>query len=394
MLLKLFSGLTAFALLFLWADAAPREPFDFARLWKSCELLLHQQNPFELPPLHTYASDFDEGDGTGPAFFWPPCWLLPFVPFALFSYGVGKQLYTAMMMAVSVWSLFSCARVFSCRLTGAFDRGASLLATAALLPIGGFANCVYWASPSWIILAGLTGVLSFVANKRWDVITGAFLYLVGIKIQIGAPIIAIVLLWSLRHKRFGIPCGFFSILVAGTALLCIVYPELFTDYLKVFSGTDLGQFTTASIGSALRTLFPGVFAGWILWAPAFVVLLVSGVLGFYLKNCVSDLRDAVCLITPFALAFAPYAWAHDTVILLPTSFWFVQFVAVRLSHLSWLDRLPMVLIWVLGGVYSFLVAYYYRAPIVEFTPYLVAVVVSVSIAAIRRWFDAGVVRGG
>lgn len=360
-----------------------RETFDLGRLWKSGELILKGENPFNLPLSYTYNNDFFFTTTKEPAFFWPPFWLFPFVFFSFFTYTVAKQLFTFCQIAVIVWSTFEAMNLFPLNRKLNESTLFTLVLIATAIPLGGIVNGIYWSSPSWLILLGIMGTLKFIEHKKYDWITGAFMYLIGIKIQIGLTLIILISIWALRNKRNTILYSFFTVLFVGTGWLIFLYPDLFHEYHKVLSDTDLGRFTTASIISALRTMYPSEVSRWMLFVPFYLVFIASIIVGVTKVKSVANLRESICLFIPISLAFAPYAWAHDSMILLPSLFWVVQIVNKLQKERTWLDLLPITASMIIGAEYSIVIAALYICPTYQFTPYLITSLIAVCIAANR-----------
>ena len=169
---------------------------------------------------------------------------------------------------------------------------------------------------AWLLVI-LVGVIQLWRNKRWFW-GGMLLALVGLKPNLGIPIIALVSLWLWRQGRKKALAG---ILIAGGGLMLLGMlwlPSWIVDYWAI-GNTKMNQ-TFGYAASLWGLAFflasfrytTGMLLGW-----AFTLALAGGISWMLWKHHASLTEsEVVSLAVGTALLITPYIWPYDQILLL------------------------------------------------------------------------------
>jgi hypothetical protein len=166
---------------------------------------------------------------------------------------------------------------------------------------------------SFWLLAGVVGFL-WAERKAWDVAAGAALALLMIKPHVTYLFWLAALWWAWTDGRRRVLLGWLAALISASALVELVYPAVFVDYLVAANNPPL-YWRSATFGTWLRLLL-GWELGWLQFLPS----LLGGLgLLVWIRHKQGPWRWEV-LTGPLLLASvvtAAYGWSYDQVVLLP-----------------------------------------------------------------------------
>jgi hypothetical protein len=311
-ILRQIVGTSAIALILVWAgrDVLPRST-DFLCYWTAGKLFANGNSPYDSDaPAHVQRdlgwSKDTQGGGRYEflPFYCPPWFALCCAPFAALGYPTAER----------VWSFINIeSLLLSSALLKDFAKGL-LRAVTPLVVLAFFPTlvAVFAGQVSPVILLQIVAAWRLLDRRR-DQFAGALLSCATIKPQLSCVLLAGILLWAARRRRWGVVGGF----AAGLGLLCLastaVVPSWPMEMLHATRvtplPTDEWPWVGVSWNLALRTL--GLSGGflWLAYAAAAVPLTLL-TLGAACDR-EGPLDDVLALGVTAAFFVSPYAQLYD-----------------------------------------------------------------------------------
>jgi hypothetical protein len=282
--------------------------YDFYYLWAAGKTLQQGGNPYDLHQLnHQLATLNWPAEEVAQGLTHPPTnlwlyWLMAQLPFEI---------------AMPIFMIGSLAIVVACAiaLTPLVAPGRPparhfvLVSTLMFPPV---LSNVIWGQVNVVLLLGLTLFALFFRRGSYFA-AGLGSSLVLMKPHIFAPLLVVVTLWELSHRRIGVVCGLVAGLILQASATYLINPHVFiwyAEYVPVviaessrICGATLGQMIECETGwEAIRPL----------------LLVIGCVAGVVLTQRQGySLRTLLCVLTPLSVLVAPYAWSHTFIVLVP-----------------------------------------------------------------------------
>jgi hypothetical protein len=200
-----------------------------------------------------------------------------------------------------------------------------LVLFVTFLPLG---SAEHMGQITPLILAGLTASLFLLRRQRF-VFAGACLLTLGLKPHLLYLVLLALLLWTIQNKRWSLAVSaiFFY---ASSTLAVIAFNHNVLDY---FHGTVHAALdTSCGVGGVLRSIF-GLQHAWLQFLPTAVG--TAWFARYWIRNRRRwTWEEHLPLLLLVSLGTAPYSWAHDYILALPS---FVALtVAISRTRTDWL----------------------------------------------------------
>ena len=281
---------------------------DFVAYWATGRLLLEGGNPYDIGALlelqRSVGSRFvDAGVVRNPP------WALPLlVPFAVLPFAVGwyawaiGQILLVGISAVLLWRLFA----------GRARPAAAILLTflfppAVFVALGG--------QIGGLLLLALAG-FTWGVERRRDLVAGLFLGLLTLKPHLLLPFGVVVLLWTIRERRFLPLLGAAAFVAVSCLVGLMLQPDLFEQY-AAFARVEVPDEDVVSTPGAALRLAVGFERFWIQWVPA-AIGVSWGIVRFHRLGGTWSWTEQLPLFAAVSWLSAPYGWVYDMVLLVPT----------------------------------------------------------------------------
>lgn len=318
------------------------------RLWTSdlIDLSVYRMGGERLlhgPPL------YDEADGSGLPFTYPPFSAMMFVPLALMPFGAAQWVWTGICLLLLYGVTRLCADELP-RLLGRPASWTSLEITAGLMGIGMLLEPI-WATFSFgqvnLLLMWMVLFDGIAVRRGRGILTGLA---AGIKIVPG--IFVLFMLLTRRWKDFYLAA---AAGIATVAVGFLVIPaqawkywtELATDESRVGAPNYAGN---QSLNGLVLRVF-GVDASKAIWLG---IVLIAACAGLWAATVLWSRSRLLALVTVglVALLASPISWNHHWVWMLPITFvlWAVgiRARAAQLNALGWSSQIVSVLMVAIG----------------------------------------------
>lgn len=316
-------------------DAANRTGGDFIQFWCAGDILLHGGNPYdyELQASHSRAVGWDrQTHGHGRFDFMPyyyPPWLgLCCVALVPLGFTFAHALWIVLQFEAAVLSGWLLRRA-----------GGGLSPLLCVVLVAGFALTIQATRMGQIapLVLLLAVAMWHFAEHGADRRAGWMLAALSIKPQLTAVLIAAVLLWAVRQRRWRIIEGFATAMFVFLTASTIVFPGWLPAMLHAPQEVPLVTLESPWLGvtwwSLLKTL--GLNTPWAV--PAWLAVNVASAV-IILRAAWSrgtELLPLASLSLMAAWLLAPYARSYDLVVLLLPAIWL-------LTRLPQTVRPPMV----------------------------------------------------
>lgn len=277
---------------------------DYRAYSSAARVLVNQGNPYDQLQLYTMeqAMGFT---GFPPLMVWNPPWALVIVlPLAFMPFPMS----TLIWLSLNVFLVFICGALLWRELAPHGDRRywLGILVAFAYVPT---LQTIRIGQISLWLLVGITGFL--VAQRaRRDSLAGAFLVLLTIKPHVSFLFLLAVAWWIVRERRWRVLFGASAALAAACAVVGLISPAVFGQYLRPTAGLiPYGHSTT--LGTWLLAVF-GAEQHWLQYLPSVVGLLLFVVWALRRKGewDWSHLAPGLLLASTIGAA---YGWSFDQV---------------------------------------------------------------------------------
>jgi len=310
---------------------------DFIEYWSAGKLFVNRSNPYAGPSILAIEKSrgFTPAD---PLIMLNPPWIMPLVA------PLG---FLPAIPALVLWIL-ACAAciVASSALLELPSKNRGLVFLFAPV-LGSF--MMEQSSP--FLLLGLSLFLRF--HRSRPLFAGASLLLMAIKPHLFLVFWVALAGDCLYRRRFAIIAGFASSMIAISALVTMVAPHIWQDYLDVVRTSTLDKNAYPTLPSLLRATID-VNRVWIALVPSCVAVL-WGAAYFWRKRDVWDWRREGMPVLLATVMTSPYSWISDQVVLLPPVAWALQgpkrrfsmeiLVLANFAALLWLNVSFRSMVW-------------------------------------------------
>ncbi len=308
-------------------DAAER---DFIQYWVAGQQLVHRANPYD--PAATLrlerACGLDESQSPRVSFS-PPVALFLTLPLGLASAKTGLLLWLLLLLACLSVALFLLWKIH-----GKPEGRLHLLGyvfAPALCCLGGGQLGIFFL---------LAIALFLYLHKSRPFLAGAALLPCAMKPHLFLPFAAVLLLWVVTRKVYGLLAGFSAALLASCALTLSLDRQVWSQYSQTMQATGVLNVWVPSLSATLRYLIAPK-ALWLQFLPEAAACLWAVWYFLSRRNRWSWMEQGMILLLVSAIC-VPYGFFFDETMLFPA----VLFGLYRAldSHRS---ILPLALI---GGV--------------------------------------------
>lgn len=301
---------------------APLPVNDFITYWAGGRLFLSGSNPYSVPAI--YAIERSLGwSYVQPMVMLNPPWALPFVallgvpPFRTAHFAwLAVSLLLEAVSSIALWRYFGGEKS---------KQWIGLVLFVTFLPLG---SAEHMGQITPLILAGLTAFLFLLRRQRY-LLAGACLLTLGLKPHLLYLVLLALLLWIIQNKKWSLAVSaiFFY---ASSTLAVIAFNHNVLDY---FHGTvHAAMDTSCGVGGALRSIF-GLQHAWLQFLPT--AIGTAWFARYWIRNRRRwTWEEHLPLVLLVSLGTAPYSWAHDYILALPS---FVALtVAISRTRTDWL----------------------------------------------------------
>lgn len=285
---------------------------DFVAYWSAARLLAMGENPYDPVALRDLQRQTrpDRGQEYGRAFAsWNPPWLLAILlPFGLLPFDIAVHLWVLCNIG-----LIAAASVLTWQmLTGPSDRQSGPLVAAVSLGSAQALSVILLGQVVSLVLVGLVLGMVWLRGHRYK-LAGAALFLTTIKPHVTYLALLLLLLWTIRHRRWGVVWGMLAAGALSMMIVSVVFPRWALAYLQLLSDHQpmLLQYATPTVGGLAHALWDTQlfrFAGLLLLplAPSLVRLADS-------RGWLTAMNVTLLISVPLAV----YGFGYDQVVLLP-----------------------------------------------------------------------------
>ncbi len=289
---------------------------DFTIYWKATSNFIRGFSPYDLPNYETYLEQCPAlGVSNINMKAWGPPWLFALLaPIGMVSLTFGKIIFVlGFIVSILV------ASIFLLKVYGLPLKTKSFVLYFSLAPIGIWWTTLQWGSPSWFILLGIAGFLSF-SLKKADFLSGLFLIITLVKVHLVVSFLVAVLLRALLEKRYQLVFGFFS----GFSILLLIStylnPLAFFTFWEMYNSDAFSWLTSASIPSVITGILPAIREG------AFLICIIMQLLFAIYLSRKESFAILAAVMLPLSVAFSPFAWGHDYIVCLPAYIFLLKII--------------------------------------------------------------------
>lgn len=314
---------------------------DFVVYWSAARLLVTGKNPYDPDAMEVTMHAVQPARAWGRGFAWNLPWLLFLLaPLSLLPFPLAVRVWllaNTVLIALTLywqWQLLrGDVQFFPVVLVAGFFFGATL-------------SNLYMGQIVVLELLAMILCLRFLTHTR-DVWAGVALFFTTIKPHLAYFFVFLMLLWVLRHRRWGVLIGGAAASFIALALSWLVVPAWLEVYLGLMSQGAFLDYSTATVDGMARVLW-GI--GALRWAG---VLLIP--LAFPFLRLVARYGWPVTLglALLLSLPLAPYGFGFDQLLLLPAILLLLKWLLAR--------RLPRRRAWwVLVGLSAIYVLFFWQ----------------------------------
>ena len=297
-------------LLALWRvahDAGPKlRQSDFVPYWAAARLFLSGANPYSAREVFQLEAQLHLSTRPRAWMMWnPPTALTVVAPFGLLPFPLAAALWFVVQFAIVfassiwLWRIYQGPDRF---------RWLAVVLPGIFVPV---AAALHDCQMTPLVLLGIVAFLHFVARRAYT-LAGTALALLALKPQLCIPLGCVLLLWSIRERKWQLLGGF----SAATVLLLLpvwLRPELVPQYRELIPA--IWDDAAPAWGGLLRAMF-GYQRVWLQYLP--VALGLIWAMWYWRKHLFRwDWNERLPILLLAGFITAPYAWTYDEVILLP-----------------------------------------------------------------------------
>jgi hypothetical protein len=299
---------------------------DFIAYWSAARLLVNGQDPYSLSDItELQMSQFPErktDEGNYLILAWNPPWLnLLFIPLGVVNFKTATHIWLFFNIfliglgVLLVWDLS----------VQPFNRkGYIYILVLNLLFIESLISLIIGQITAIILVSLVLGF--WLIKKKYDFLAGIILVFSLIKPHLIYFPLLLLLIWSVRSRRWKILYGFVSIILLSGIVMWFYIPNWLAEYIHLLGNLPNYQETTGTIGNFFGTIFSiDIFH--------YAFLLVLPLIIPFTKKLEDSLDLApINAATLISLFLAPYGFGVDHILIIPSV---VQFYSwIRKKHFS------------------------------------------------------------
>jgi hypothetical protein len=303
---------TIFIGLFLsiYIYAPPMGAQDFSRYWSASRLLITGENPYDSHALLILQKENCPKLKFSDKYIaeaWNPPWLLlSITPLAIFPFELSVRLWIFLNIFLLAIALFLSWRMVV---------GLNLQRFFYLVFYAGFLFGNTWIMiqlgqiSSLVLISLILGVLFI--RKEKDILAGVVLFLTTIKPHLVYFVLFVILIWSIRNRRWKIWAGMAIAGFSSSFIVWLIYPDWLEVYIQKLFQMPYFNVYCSTLGSFIAS-----FAG-INYFRYIGILLLP--LAFPLSKLISKdgWLTAINLSLTVSIPISPYGFSFDHVLLLP-----------------------------------------------------------------------------
>jgi hypothetical protein len=271
---------------------------DFAEYWTGGRAMLDGGNPYDPAGLASRTTGYN-----------PPWTLILSMPFATLPYGLARSIWLPLQILIVLWSA---SRLWV--LYGGAPRHATRACCLALLWMPTIV-ALHLGQVSPVILLGLVAFLWSLDRQR-DVAAGACLSLTAVKPQIVALVWVAFALWVMANRRWHVLAGA-AVCIVGASLAAVWNnPNVFVQYQYLMTTAPPAlEFESPNLATVLRLMI-GTDRSWPQYLPTCVGIVGVALLWHRRRRTWEWSRQLPALVLFSCLVTAYGGWAFDLVVLL------------------------------------------------------------------------------
>jgi hypothetical protein len=281
---------------------------DFVAYWSAGRQLVHGRNPYDPDAVLQIEREFDIARRS-PLIMRNPPWALPLVaPLGFLQLPTAQFLWLLLGTAAVLVSVHRLWRVY---LPDSPAWLAGIIASVfSPVPV---ALSIGQMGP--LILLGVSGVLYFDERRQYGR-AGASLFLLALKPHLVWLLWPVLLLHSLRHRRWKMLLSFAVLFSVACLIALLIDPSAFSEYILLSRSTGLFEELTPTMSGVLR---------WWMGAVPFQFFLVAIAAAWFLfywlrSGMTWAWREGIPLLLLISICTSWYSWFFDQVVLLPCIF--------------------------------------------------------------------------
>jgi len=279
---------------------------DLLVYWSASRLLAVGSNPYDLAALGALQGQVRPAQGPTLAAWNPPWLLVALLPLAILPFELARTVWVLANLGCFLLSASPCHRLFG----EGDDRLSVLVASVAFLWFGESPATVDLGQVSTLLLLGLV-LGSWWLKRNRDGLAGAAFFLLTVKRHISYLVLALLALWAVRTRRWGVFAGGVAAALVSVVLLTRLRPDWLVSWLTLVGARSFGQYVTSTLGGL-------AYALWGRELPRFAGLLTVLALPWLVKlACREGWFTAMNVALLLSVPLAPYGFGFDHVVLLP-----------------------------------------------------------------------------
>ena len=175
-------------------------------------------------------------------------------------------------------------------------------------------SCFIFGQMAAFVLLGLTLFLYF--HRTRPMLAGAALILCALKPHLFLPFGAVLLVWAVAHRTYGLLSGAAIALAISSSVPLIFDPNIYRQYVDMARTSTMRTLFIPTFSELLRfALKPDAF--WLEFLPA-VAGCLWAIWYFRSYRNIWDWNTHGFLLVLVSVALAPYEWFFDGIVLLPS----------------------------------------------------------------------------
>lgn len=348
---------------------------DFVVYWSALRLLVSGGDPYDPGAMEVTIHSVRPGRAWGRGVAWNLPWLLLLLaPLGWLPFDIAVRVWLLLNLGLIGWTVLLIWQAFRP------DGKGGVVALVVGLLFGGTLSALQMGQITVLVLLALVLCIRWLMAGR-DFCAGAILLLATIKPHLAYFCVFLLLVWTIRERRWRVWLGGSVALVAALVLSWLMLPDWLSSYLALMRDAPVLTYSTATLGGVAQQLW-GV--GWLRWSG---VLLIPLAWPFTRLIARYGWPISLSLALLISLPLAPYGFGFDQLMLLPAilllltwvldgrlppreTYFLIGGLIAIYSGLFWLLTLPGLpyhyLAWVPFAIASLYAVLWKRSPLNQF----------------------------